>query len=76
MLINVHVTANTKEAHVIKLDENNFEARVDERAEDGQANKRLLEILSSYFNVPKSRIRIVRGSKSRDKVIEVIIDEL
>ena len=76
MLINVHVTANTKEARVIKLDETNFEARVDERAEDGQANKRLLEILSSYFNVPKSRIRIVRGSKSRDKVIEVIIDEL
>jgi uncharacterized protein len=75
MLINIHVTTNAKEAKVTKLDETNFEARVDERAENGRANKRLLEILSSYFNVPKSRIHIVSGSKSRDKIIEIIIAE-
>jgi uncharacterized protein len=61
---------------VTKLDETNFEVRVDEIAQGGQANKRLLEILSSYFKVPKSRIRIVGGSKSRDKVVEIITDKL
>jgi uncharacterized protein YggU (UPF0235/DUF167 family) len=45
---------------------------VDEIGQAGQGSKRLLEILSNYFNVPKSKIRIVRGSKSRDKVVEVI----
>jgi uncharacterized protein len=72
MLINVHVTPNSKEANVTKLDESNFEARIDERAEEGQANKRLIEILSKYLNVPKSRIRIVKGIKSRDKIVEVL----
>ncbi|HYB04213.1 MAG TPA: DUF167 domain-containing protein [Nitrososphaerales archaeon] len=76
MLINIHVTTNAKEAEVTKLDEINFEIRVDERAEDGLANGRLLEILSRYFKVPKSKIRIVRGSKSRNKVVEVITGEL
>jgi uncharacterized protein len=73
MLINIHVTTNAKEASITKLDETSFEARVDEKAEGGRANKRLLEILSSYFNLPKSRIHIVKGSKSRDKVVEVIV---
>ncbi len=76
MLINVHVTPNSKEANVTKLDESNFEARIDERAEEGQANKRLIEILSKYLNVPKSRIRIVKGIKSRDKIVEVLSSAL
>jgi uncharacterized protein (TIGR00251 family) len=73
MLINVHVTANAKEASLTKLDENNFDARVDKRAEGGEANRRLIEILSRHFEVPKSKIRITKGIKARDKVVEVIV---
>ena len=46
--------------------------KVDEEALDGRANKRLMEILSIHFNVPKSRIRVIRGAKSRDKIVDVI----
>ena len=52
--------------------ESSFEVKVDEKAVGGRANKRLLEILSEHFSVPKSRILIVSGTKSRDKVVEVI----
>ena len=45
--------------------------RIDEKAESGRANKRLLEILSAHFGVPKSKIAIVRGAKSRDKILSV-----
>jgi uncharacterized protein len=72
LLIHVRVTPNAKEARVTKLSESNFEVKVDEQAENGKANKRLLEILSSYFDLPKSRIRIIKGSKSRDKVVEIL----
>jgi len=71
MRITVHVTTNAKEARVVKVDEANFEVKVDEKALQGRANRRLVEILSEHFGVPKSRVFIVRGAKSRDKVIEV-----
>lgn len=73
MLIKVHVTLNAKEARVVRVGEAEFEVKVDERAVEGRANKRLLAILSEHFRVPKSKIHIVRGAKSRDKILEVAI---
>ncbi|TMI47039.1 DUF167 domain-containing protein [Candidatus Bathyarchaeota archaeon] len=71
MLIRVYVTAEAKPARLVKISEDYFEARVDERAVGGRANKRLPEILAEHFKVPKSRISIVRGAKSRDKTVQV-----
>jgi uncharacterized protein (TIGR00251 family) len=72
MLIEVYVTPNTREARVVKVSEDYIEVWVDERAENGRANKRLLEILTEHFKVPKSRITILRGTKTRNKTIQVI----
>ncbi len=71
VLIRVHVTPNARESRVVKLGEADYEVKVDEKATDGRANKRLLVILSEHFGVPKSRISIVRGARSRDKILEV-----
>ncbi len=38
---------------------------------EGRANEALIKILAEYLNVRKSEIRIIRGEKSRDKVILV-----
>lgn len=65
------MTPGSRRASVVKLDETTFEVKVDERATGGAANRRLLEILSRHLGVPKSRISIVRGAKSRDKILEV-----
>jgi uncharacterized protein len=73
MLIKVHVSPNAKQVSVVKVSENSFEVKVDERAEGGRANKRLLEILSGHFKVPKSKIFIVSGVKSRDKIVEIVL---
>ena len=37
--------------------------------EDGRANDRLKEIISETFDVPRSRVKIVRGKTSRIKTI-------
>lgn len=73
MLIEVHVSTNAREANVVRIGENIFEVKVDERAVEGRANKRLMEILAKHFKVPKSRIRLVSGARSRDKVLEIVI---
>jgi hypothetical protein len=37
---------------------------------EGKANKLLLEVLAKYFNCRKSDLRIVKGEKSRNKLIQ------
>ncbi len=38
---------------------------------DGEANKKLIELISAEYDVPKSRVRIVRGETSRRKIVEI-----
>lgn len=40
--------------------------------EQGKANKKMIELLSEYFRVPKSQIRIVKGEISRNKIVEIM----
>lgn len=35
----------------------------------GRANKEVIEILASAFALPKSRVKIIKGEKSRRKVV-------
>jgi len=46
---------------VVKVGEDYFEVRLDERAEGDVANKRLLEILAEHFKVPKGALRWLFG---------------
>jgi len=73
MLIRVYVTPNAREARVVKVSDDCFEVRVDEMAVGGRANKRLLEILAEHFRVQKSRISILKGGKTRNKLVQVIL---
>ena len=38
---------------------------------DGEANTAVIKMLAKHYDVPKSRIAIVRGATSHDKVIEI-----
>jgi len=39
--------------------------------EAGKANALLIQLLSDYFKVPKSAIKIVKGALNRDKIVDV-----
>ena len=71
MLVQVRVTTNAKTPSVRETGENTLEVRIDEKAVDGRANKRLLKILSQHYKVPRSSISILRGARSRNKIVEV-----
>ena len=40
------------------------------KAHDGEANDALIKLLSKYYKVPKTSIKIIRGAKSKSKIIE------
>ena len=73
-MMKVHVIPNSRQASVTTTGEDVLEVRVDETAVDGRANKRLLELLSEYYKIPKSSVTIVRGARSRDKIVDVAFE--
>jgi uncharacterized protein YggU (UPF0235/DUF167 family) len=42
---------------------------------DGQANKRVIELVAKHLGVPKSRLSIISGQKSRIKTININVAE-
>ena len=38
---------------------------------DGKANQALIKFLAKHYNVSKSSIEIIKGEKSRNKIIEI-----
>ena len=55
----------------IELDENKAIAVLTDPPEKGKANKQLIGLLSDHFRVPKSKISIISGLKSRNKIVEI-----
>ena len=41
------------------------------RAHDGEANKKVIEVLSDYYKVPKTSITLMRGATSKHKTFEL-----
>lgn len=69
-VINVRVVPNAKKNDVLE-EADKLKVHVNAPAIEGKANKTMIKILAEFFNVKKSDIRIIRGEKSREKVIKV-----
>lgn len=74
MQINVQVKPNAKYSVVTMLSKYDYKVSVDAPAEEGKANTRLIEILAEHFEVPRSFISIVKGFRSKNKI--VVVDSL
>jgi uncharacterized protein YggU (UPF0235/DUF167 family) len=68
--IKVHAAAGIVEG-VKKLDSGEFKINVAAQPVKGKANEKLIEIIAEYFKKQKSKIRIVKGVKNKNKVIEI-----
>ena len=71
MLIKVKVFPNSKKEEIIKKSEDSFEVKVKEKPEKGRANKEVVRVLSCYFKIPESKIKLIKGFKKRNKIFEV-----
>lgn len=71
MLLTVHVQPNAKQNTIEWLDEDTIKMRLTAPAVEGRANKALIEFLAEHFDLPKSKIRLVRGLTARMKHVEI-----
>ncbi len=71
MRISVKVKPNSKESKIEKREDNVFLVYVKSPPFENRANQELIEIISDYFNVPKTKVSIVSGFHSREKILEI-----
>ena len=71
MNIEVKVTACARRNSIEKESER-FKVCLTAPAVEGRANKALIEFLADHFSVSKSKIQIIKGLKSRIKVINIV----
>ncbi len=74
MILRVRAKPRSKLECVKEIEKDLYEVAVKEPPEDGRANERIIELLAEHFRVPRSRVKLLRGSTSRLKVFEVIKD--
>ena len=67
--IRVKVEARDKKEEIKQISEDHFEIKVKEKAERNMANKKVLEIVADYFQIPKGKVRIVNGHQSPSKLL-------
>jgi uncharacterized protein YggU (UPF0235/DUF167 family) len=73
--ISVTVKLNARSAAITKLTDTEYRASVHAPAQDGKANRALIELSADYFCVPKSAITIVRGHFARKNYSRSVNDD-
>jgi uncharacterized protein (TIGR00251 family) len=72
-IYNIKVVPNSKVEKLVSQEGNTLRIKLQAPAHDGKANKALLTFLSLYFKVPKNKIKLISGEKSRDKKVAILI---
>lgn len=71
MIITVHVKPKSKRPAVTEVGENELVVAVSAAPTGGKANEAVMKAIAEYFEMPRSRVRMVRGLKSRVKRVEI-----
>lgn len=67
---NIRVVPNAKQNKAVKEAER-LKIYLTSPPVDGKANKALIKFLAEHFSVKRKQVKIIRGQKNRDKVVEI-----
>ncbi|MCT4574689.1 MAG: DUF167 domain-containing protein [Alphaproteobacteria bacterium] len=71
MKYSVRVITNASRDNIDILSDDSMKIHITTIPEKGKANKRIIKLLSKKFNISKSKINIVSGELSSNKIIEI-----
>ncbi len=71
MKLSITVKPNSKRETINQIDETHLEIWTNSPATEGKANAAVIIALAKHLKIPKSRISIVNGLKSKKKVVEI-----
>ena len=70
MIIKVKVVPKSSKVSVTDVDEM-LHVKLTSPPDKGKANKQLVEVLARHFGVKKSKVKILKGKTSHNKVVEI-----
>ena len=76
-IVSVRVTPKAKQAQIKVEDiegQRVLRIYVTVAPEDGKANRAVMRALADYFDVPRTRIKLLSGAKQRDKRFSIDAD--
>jgi len=71
MLIKVKAYPSAGKKEIIKKEEDSFEIWIKEKPIQGQANRAVISVLVKYLNIDRTKIRLIKGGKTRNKIFEI-----
>ncbi len=71
VLLYLTIQPGAKNDQVGDVVEGRLKIRVSGKAVDGMANRALIQYLSKLLKVPKSKISVLKGEKSRKKLVAI-----
>jgi hypothetical protein len=70
MILSIRVIPKASR-NLVKKENDIFKVYLTKPAQDGLANNQLIDLLSEHLNIKKSGIKIIKGHKSRNKLVEI-----
>lgn len=71
MLIKVKVFPESEEKMVFEKKPGEYEVYIKERAINNEASKAARNALAIFLNIDKSKVRLIRGFKERNKIFDI-----
>lgn len=71
MILTIRVKPNAKTSEVVSRTGTEWSIKLHAPPVEGKANEELIRFLSEELDIPKSRIRITKGTGGRVKTVEI-----
>ncbi len=75
MILHLTIKPGSRKDECIVEQDGSIKVKIKEQPIEGKANKYLVKYLSEIFDVPKSKIEILKGENNPHKKVSIEIDE-
>ncbi|MCW1892387.1 MAG: DUF167 domain-containing protein [Candidatus Uhrbacteria bacterium] len=71
MRLTIHVKPNAKTTEIVSRSGSEWTIRLHAPPIEGKANEELIRFLAESFDIPKSRVTLLKGAASKTKIVEI-----
>ncbi|MBS3072919.1 DUF167 domain-containing protein [Candidatus Pacearchaeota archaeon] len=71
MIIEIKVKPRSGKQEIVKIKDNKYSAFLKSEAKENKANIELINLVAQYFNTKYNNIKIKRGLRSKNKILEI-----
>lgn len=76
IVVQARVVPKSSIQKIERLSETALKVWLHSAPDKGKANYELIEVVSKFYSIPRSRIKIIKGERSRTKTLAIDTDSL